>query len=220
MAQWLRDRSLTLVMLGLFAVFAAGQVLAGWTEYNQARVEHGEAEIALRSYFLVGHLWEALFENWESEFLQMSAFVILTVFLYQKGSPESRRPGVIEPSDVDPRRFAHEEGAPWPVKKGGWILVLYEHSLGLALLLLFVVSLAGHALGGWSDYAADQALHGEPAPGLWAYLASSRFWFESLQNWQSEFLSVGVMVWLSVYLRQRGSPESKPVHAPHSETGR
>ena len=152
--------------------------------------------------------------------LLVSAFVILTVFLYQKGSPESRRPGVVEPSDVDPRRFADEEGAPWPVKKGGWILVLYEHSLGLALLLLFVVSLAGHAIGGWSDYAADQALHGEPAPGLVAYLASSRFWFESLQNWQSEFLSVGGMVWLSVYLRQRGSPESKPVHAPHSETGR
>lgn len=220
MAAWLRDRSLTLVMLGLFALFATGQILVGWAEYNQARSEHGEATIALRSYFAVGHPWEALFENWESEFLQMAAFVILTAYLYQKGSPESRRPGVVEASDVDPRRFAHREDAPWPVKKGGWVLVLYEHSLGLALLVLFAASFAGHLIGGWSDYAADQALHGQPAPALREYAVSSRFWFESFQNWQSEFLSVGVMVWLSVYLRQRGSPESKPVHAAHSETGR
>ena len=207
-------------MIGLFAVFAFAQVLTGWTEYNHAQTEHGRAAIELSSYFAVGHLWEALFENWESEFLQMAAFVTLTAFLYQKGSPESRRPGVVELVDADPRRFAHLDDAPWPVKRGGWVLVLYEHSLGLALFFLFVVSWAGHLLGGWSDYAVEQVSHGQSDPRLLDYATSSRFWFESFQNWQSEFLSVGVMVWLGVYLRQRWSPESKPVHAPHAETGR
>jgi hypothetical protein len=217
---WIRDRSLTLVMIALFAACGWGQLLTGWAEYNQSQVEHGQAAIALLSYLRVGHPWEALFENWESEFLQMTAFVTLTAVLYQKGSPESRRPGVRELVDADPRDFAHLEGVPWPVKRGGWVLRVYEHSLGIALFLLFVVSWAGHLVGGWLAYAGDQASHGQPGPSLTEFLGSSRFWFESFQNWQSEFLSVGVMVWLAVYLRQRGSPESKPVHAAHDQTGR
>ena len=218
--RWILDRSLTLTMLGLFAVFGLGQVLTGWHANNAELLEHGRSTLSLRLYLFSGHLWEAVFENWESEFLQMSAFVTFTAWLYQVGSPESRRPGVVEPVDVDARRFAHLPDVPWPVRRGGWILVLYEHSLGLALFLLFAVSWGGHAVGGWSEYGAEQALHGEGAPGLLEYMASSRFWFESFQNWQSEFLSVAAMIWLSVYLRQRRSPESKPVHAPHSETGR
>ena len=110
--------------------------------------------------------------------------------------------------------------APWPVRRGGWILRLYEHSLGLAFVALFLLSWAGHALGGFAEYAADQAAHQQAAPALSDYLASARFWFESFQNWQSEFLAIAAMVWLAVYLRQRWSPESKPVHAPHAETGR
>ena len=105
---------------------------------------------------------EALFENWESEFLQMTAFVTLTTVLYQKESPESRRPGVRELVDADPRDFAHQEGVPWPVRRGGWVLRVYEHSLGLALFLLFAASWAGHLLGGWLAYAGDQAAHGGP----------------------------------------------------------
>jgi len=218
--RWILDRSLTLAMLACFVVFAIGQLLTGWHTHNSELIEHGSSAIPLRLYLLSGHLWEAVFENWESEFLQMSAFVTFTAWLYQVGSPESRRPGVLELVDVDARRFAHLPDVPWPVKRGGWILVLYEHSLGLALFLLFVASWVGHVLGGWSEYGAAQALHGEAAPALLEYLTSSRFWFESFQNWQSEFLSVGVMIWLSVYLRQRRSPESKPVHAAHLETGR
>ena len=217
---WLRDRSLTLVMLGLFGVFLAGQVVTGWYEYNGTLQEHGAAAIPFAAYLTVGHPWEALFENWESEFLQMAAFVTFTVFLYQKGSPESRRPGTIELVDVDPRSFADQDDVPWPVKRGGWILKIYEHSLGLTLFVLFVASWIGHAIGGWADYRGDQQLHGQPGASLADYMMSSRFWFESFQNWQSEFLSVAAMVWLAVYLRQRGSPESKPVHAPHSDTGR
>jgi hypothetical protein len=218
--EWIKDRSLTLVMLGLFATFLAGQIFTGWSEFNQTQSEHGAHALSLWGYLAVGHPWEALFENWESEFLQMAAFVLLTTFLYQKGSPESRRRGVTELVDVDPRDFANREDAPWPVKRGRWWLKIYEHSLGLAFLALFVISFAGHALGGWAEYSSDQELHGRQAAGLLDYLASTRFWFESFQNWQSEFLSVGAMVWLAVYLRQRGSPESKPVHAPHEETGR
>jgi hypothetical protein len=217
---WLRDRSLTLVMLALFGVFLAGQVVTGWYEYNGTLQEHGAAAIPFAAYVTVGHPWEALFENWESEFLQMAAFVTFTVFLYQKGSPESRRPGTIELVDVDPRSFADQDDVPWPVKRGGWILKIYEHSLGLTLFVLFVASWIGHAIGGWADYRGDQQLHGQPGASLADYMMSSRFWFESFQNWQSEFLSVAAMVWLAVYLRQRGSPESKPVHAPHSDTGR
>ena len=122
--------------------------------------------------------------------------------------------------DADPRDFAHQEGVPWPVRRGGWVLRVYEHSLGLALFLLFAASWAGHLVGGWLAYAGDQAAHGRPDPSLMEFLGSSRLWFESFQNWQSEFLSVGAMVWMGVYLRQRWSPESKPVHAPHSDTGR
>ena len=220
LAAWIRDRSLTLTMLGLFAVSAAGQVLAGWTDFNQTATSHGEAAIALGAYVTRGHMWEAFFENWESEFLQMSAFVVLSAYLYQVGSPESRRPRALELVDADPRAFADLPDVPWPVRRGGWVLCLYEYSLGGALFLLFVLSFVGHLLGGWAEQNAEQRLHGQAAGTLLDYATSSRFWFESLQNWQSEFLSVGLMVWLAVYLRQRRSPESKPVHAPHADTGR
>ena len=219
-AAWYRDRSLTLVMVGLFVICGVGQVLVGWAEYNDTLREHGRAALALADYVRVGHPWEALFENWESEFLQMGAFVTLTVFLYQRGSPESRRPGAHELVDADPRDFADRPDAPWPVRRGGWVLRVYEHSLGGALFALFAIAFVGHLIGGWQQQNAERSLHGAPAMTLDAYFVSSRFWFESLQNWQSEFLSVGVMVWLAVYLRERGSPESKPVHAAHDETGR
>jgi hypothetical protein len=219
-AEWLRDRSLTLTMLTLFAVCTVGQVAAGWLEYNDTLLAHGGSAVPLGAYVRQGHLWEALFENWESEFLQMSAFVVLSAYLYQVGSPESRRPRAHELVDADPRAFRDLPDVPWAVRRGGWILRLYEYSLGGVLFLLFLLSFVGHAIGGWADHNADQRLHGEPAIALIGYATSSRFWFESLQNWQSEFLSVAAMIWLAVYLRQRGSPESKPVHAPHAETGR
>ena len=218
--QWLKERSLTVVLMLLFVGFWVGQVLTGWHEYNQTQQGHQSLPVGLTTYLTTGHMWEATFENWESEFLQMAAFIVLTTTLIQKGSPESRRPGATELVDADPREFIDRPGVPWPVRQGGVVLWLYERSLGLTLGLLFVIALAGHAYGGLSEYAEEQITHGESAPNLGAYITSSRFWFESFQNWQSEFLSIAAMVWLSVYLRQRGSPESKPVHAPHHETGR
>ena len=217
---WIRDRGLTLVLMLLFGVFLVGQLLTGRAEFNSTQREHHATEVTLGAYLRTGHLWEALFENWESEFLQMAVFVLLTTCLIQKGSPESRRPGVTELVDADPRDFAGDPQAPWPVRRGGWILVVYESSLGLAFVLLFLLSWIGHAFGGFAVYAADQVEHHQPRPALVDYLTSSRFWFESFQNWQSEFLAIASMVWLAVYLRQRWSPESKPVHAAHAETGR
>jgi hypothetical protein len=217
---WIRDRALTLVLMGMFLLALAGQLVTGFYDYNNTQREHGRTAVAMVEYLAAGHPWEALFENWESEFLQMAVFVLLTTALVQKGSPESRRPGATELVDADPRDFANAPGAPWPVRRGGWILRVYEHSLGLAFVLLFLAAWAGHAAGGFSEFAADQVAHGQPRPWFTDYLRSSTFWFESFQNWQSEFLAIAAMVWLSVYLRQRWSPESKPVHAPHGETGR
>jgi hypothetical protein len=217
---WIRNRALTLVLMGCFVVLLIGQFFTGFYEYNDTQRLHGDAVVDAVGYFATGHPWEALFENWESEFLQMAVFILLTTFLVQKGSPESRRPGAKELVDADPRDFADNPDAPWPVRRGGWVLRVYENSLGLAFLLLFVGSWIGHALGGFADYAEDRVAHGQSAPALSDYVGSARFWFESLQNWQSEFLAIAAMVWLAVYLRQRHSPESKPVHVPHDETGR
>jgi hypothetical protein len=217
---WLRHRALTLVLIGCFCVFLVGQVATGLAEYNEERRSHARPAITVGAYFATGHLWEAVFENWESEFLQMAVFVLLTTFLVQVGSPESRRPGVKELVDMDPRDFSDDAEAPWPVRRGGLILRLYEHSLGLAFIALFVLSWCGHAVGGYFAALEESQRHGAAALTFGEYVTSARFWFESFQNWQSEFLAIGSMVWLAVYLRQRYSPESKPVHAPHHETGR
>ena len=162
--EWLRDRALTLVLMGSFAIFLAGQLVTGLAESNDARRAHGEAPLAMRAYLMTGHPWEAVFENWESEFLQMAVFVLLTTVLIQKGSPESRRPKVKELVDVDPRDFATDPHAPWPVRRGGWVLRVYEHSLGLAFVLLFLVSWAGHAVAGFIVFADDRDTHGGPRP--------------------------------------------------------
>ena len=217
---WFKDRSLTLVLMALFAIFLVGQFVAGWHQYNDDQQQHRRAAVTLGAYLATGHPWEALFENWESEFLQMAVFMVFTTVLLQKGSPESRRPGVVELVDADPRDFRHLPDVPWPVRRGGAILWLYERSLGITFGLLFLVSWAGHAVTGWRHFAEEEIAHGQPEPALTEYLGSSQFWFESFQNWQSEFLAIAAMCYLAVYLRQRGSPESKPVHAPHDETGR
>src|SRR6188768_2057090 len=137
---WIRDRALTLVLMFCFGLFLVGQLLTGQAEFNSAQREHGATELRFSAYMTTGHPWEAVFENWESEFLQMAVFVLLTTSLVQKGSPESRRPGARELVDTDPRDFADDPAAPWPVRRGGWILRIYEHSLGLAFILLFLLS--------------------------------------------------------------------------------
>ena len=219
MSRFLRDNGLSVVMITLFALTLAGQVLTGHREYNDDQTEHARPEVGLGEYLTTGHFVEATFENWESEFLQMAAYVMLTVFLYQRGSSESKDPDKEEEVDRDPRQSRDKEGAPGPVRSGGLRLKLYENSLFLTFALLFLLSFALHAVGGHEEYNSGQREHGRPEVTLAAYVVSSRFWFESFQNWQSEFLSVAAIVLLSVWLRQKGSPESKPVDAPHSQTG-
>ena len=215
-----RNHGLSIVLLSLFLVTMAGQAVTGWLEHNESEQQHGGTPSSFSAYLGSGHFWEATGENWESEFLQMAAFVLLTAVLYQKGSAESKRVGVIEEVDLDARDFAHMPDVPWPVKRGGWVLKLYEHSLGLAFALLFLVSIAIHAVGGVVEYNNDQIAHHQPPVTIAEYVWSSRFWFESFQNWQSEFLSLAAMVIGTIFLRQRGSAESKPVFAPHDETGK
>jgi hypothetical protein len=148
----------------------------------------------------------------------MGAYVLLTAWLVQKGSPESKDPDGDE-VDADPRQQRHNPQAPGPVRRGGLVLTLYEHSLSLALFALFVLSLVLHALGGQAEYNQQQLEHGQAAVSLWGFVTGSEFWFQSMQNWQSEFLAVAALAVLSIFLRQRGSPESKPVAAPHAQTG-
>ena len=215
----LRDNGLSLATFGLFVVFLIGQTATGFVELNNDLAEHGRPAIALPAYLTSGHFIEATAENWESEFLQMAAYVLLTVALFQKGSAESKEIGRPESVDRDPRLARSKAGVPWPVRRGGWVLRLYENSLALALLLLFFVSFGLHAVGGAWAYNVSQAEHGGQPLSVVGYLETPQFWFESFQNWQSEFLSLAAMVVLSIFLRQRGSPESKPVDAPHSQTG-
>ena len=220
MRRILRENGLSIVMFCLFLFSVVGQSIMGFHEYNDDQKDHGQASIGYVEYLGSGHFVEAIFENWESEFLQMAAYVILTAFLYQKGSPESKKLDEKESVDTDPKNSGRKKkDAPWPVRRGGFVLKIYQNSLSLALFLLFLISFTLHAAGGARLYSHEQMLHGGPSVSTLQYLGTSRFWFESLQNWQSEFLSVFMLVILSIFLRQRGSPESKPVDSPHSKTG-
>jgi hypothetical protein len=213
------DHGLSIALTAMFAITLAGQVWTGLYVYNDDRHDHGQPPVTLSGYVRTGHFGEATFENFESEFLQMACYVILTVFLYQRGSAESKRPGVLEPVDLDPAESLRKADAPWPVRKGGVILRLYQHSLSIAFATLFAVSFGLHARTGLVNYNDERRVHGQPSATVSEFLSSSQFWFESLQNWQSEFLSLAAMVTFTIFLRQRGSPESKPVDAPTWDTG-
>jgi hypothetical protein len=219
MKRLLRNWGLSLVLFGMFLVFWVGQAFVGRLEYNEEREERELPPVPVAEYLQSSHFWEATGENWESEFLQMSAYVFFTVFLFQKGSSESKDPDKESPQDKDPRTEADKPDAPWPVKKGGWVLWLYERSLLLTFLLLFLGSVAVHAAGGVRLYNEEQAAIGKETVTFWEFAQTPAFWFQSFQNWQSEFLAIGMMVVLSIFLRQRGSPESKPVAAGMWQTG-
>ena len=216
---WIRHHGIVLVNTALFVIFLCGMSVTGWQVANQDLMDHGRAAETFGAFLRSGDFFEALFENWESEFLQMGSYVVLTVWLFQKGSSESKPIGKPAPQDEDPRLHRDVPGAPWAVRRGGAWLRLYENSLLLLFAVLFLGSIAGHAIGGAAAYSEEQSWHGGAAVTPLEYLGTSQFWFESFQNWQSEFMVVAVLAGAAVYLRQRGSPESKPVHAPHADTG-
>jgi hypothetical protein len=208
--------SLGIVLLSLLLIFLGGQAFMGWKQKNEELQEYGKPPLTFTKYLNSGHFYQATFENWESEFLQMALYVLLTISLRQKGSSESKK--MIGKEEVDREPKAHKD-APWPVRKGGWWLKVYQNSLSLAFGLLFIVSFILHFCGSWREENEELLDKGKPPVGWWEYLKGSRFWFESFQNWQSEFLAVAAIVLLSIWLRQKGSPESKPVDAPYDETG-
>ena len=211
---WLQEHALSLVLLALFLASFGGQYAMGYRVANDERREHGEPAIAWLEYARDPHFLSATFENWESEFLQMGLYVMLGAWLYQRGSAESRP----FPEDRPSPRI--EAGVrPWAARRGGWIRRLYGASLSIALLLWFVIAFVAHWVSSWHREAAERARSGLPVPDLWAYLGDAQFWFESFQNWQSEFLAVLAVVLLSIVLRQEGSPQSKPLDAPHRQTG-
>jgi hypothetical protein len=219
MRTWLRDHGLLLANLALFVIFIGGMALSGVRVYNSEQAEHDASPVSLLGYLATGDFVEATFENWESEFLQMGMYVVLTAFLFQRGSAESKPIDEPAPQDEDPRDHQDDPEAPGPVKRGGWVLRLYEHSLAVVFFLLFLASWALHAVGGAKAYSEEELQHGGEPVGVAEYITTSQFWFESFQNWQSEFLAVAAIVWFSVYLRQRGSAESKPVAESHLHTG-
>ncbi len=212
---FLYRNSLTLVFLLLFLICIGFQAYFGWQEYNEELVENSLSPIGAIDYLQTGHFVSATFENWESEFLQMGLFVIFTIFLRQQGSSESKALSGKEAVDKEPRSSSK---APWPVKKGGWVLSLYKNSLSICLLLFFALSFFVHLYGSWRDFNAEALMKHKSLISIGKYLSNSRFWFESFQNYQSEFLSIAAIIFLSIYLRQKGSPQSKPVDMPFYET--
>ena len=217
--RFLFENGLVLSAFALFLFSFAGQIMTGHAVYNEEQRQHMQAAVGLADYLRTGAFVEATAENWESEFLQMGVFVLLTVFLYQRGSSESKTIEEPDPVDQRPEEARDDPEAPGPVRRGGLSLVLYKHSLSISLLVLFAISFLLHAAGGAREYSEDQQQHGAGPVSMLGYLATSQFWFESFQNWQSEFLSVGVLVLLSIWLREQGSAQSKPVAAPHGDTG-
>jgi hypothetical protein len=205
---------LSIFALSFFLLFWALQAWTGWLHHNEELVEKGGVALSFGVYLGSGAFAQATFENWESEFLQMFLYVLATVSLRQQGSSESKKLEGKEDVDREPKPSPQ---APWAVRKGGIWLFLYKQSLSLAFLLLFLLSFGFHAWGSYADYRSEELLTGGTPDGVAAYFVQPRFWFESFQNWQSEFLAIASIVILSIWLRQHGSPESKPVDMPDDE---
>ncbi len=219
MKRVLKNNGLSLVLFGAFLLtLFLGQNIAGLREYNADQREHDGKTVNYAQYLTTAHFGEATFENWESEFLQMSAFILLTVWLRQKGSAESKPVDESVDVDEDPAKHRNDPDVPWPVRRGGIALALYKRSLSIAFGALFLLSMVGHAFTGAREFSNEELAHGGAAVSTWSFVRSAPFWFQSFQNWQSEFLAVGSIVVLSIFLRHQGSSESKPVHMANGET--
>jgi len=205
---------LSVVVLSLFVLFLCFQFLTGWHVKNSELAEVKTPPLSLFQYFCSPHFMQATFENWESEFLQMGMYVLLTISLRQKGSAESK--SLTEEEDVDQEPTVHKN-SPWPVKKGGFILSIYKHSLSISFMILFLLSFIFHFIGSFNNYNEEQIEKHLQTLKWNEYFLNSQFWFESFQNWQSEFLAVASIVLLSIWFREKGSPQSKPVDAAHDD---
>jgi hypothetical protein len=204
----------------LFVLALVGQSIAGFFVYNDEQQSHGQSPVAFGDFITSSHFVVDVAENWQSEYLQFFLFILVTIWLVQQGSPESKKPGD-EGLGTDEEQLVHEHAradSPAWAKVHGWRHTLFSNSLLLTMGAIFVLSWLAQSLAGVVVFNDEQAQHGEEAIAWIEYVVSADFWNRTLQNWQSEFLAVGSMIALSIYLRQRGSPESKPVGAPHGES--
>jgi hypothetical protein len=218
--RFLFENGLSVFFGMIFIATLAGQSLAGQRSYNAEQLEHGSQPVSWLDYVLSPSFGGAVLENWQSEFLQFSLFVLATVWLLQKGSNESKKledVGIESKQKQQLEGFAPENGPAW-AKVADWRRVVYENSLLIVMTLIFLACWLGQSLNNWREFNADQLEHDEATVSWGRYLLDPDFWERTLQNWQSEFLAVGTMAVFTIYLRQRGSPESKPVGAPHEDT--
>jgi hypothetical protein len=219
--RFVRDNSLSLFFLALFVLALLGQSIAGYNVYNQEQLEHDQPTISYLRFLVTSDFGANVLENWQSEWLQFWLFALATVWFVQKGSNESKKQedAGLE-ADERQRVGPHApEDAPRWAKVRDWRLTVYSYSFTIVMGVIFLATWLGQSVTSLSIYNDEQAAHGEPESSWGTYVSSSDFWERSLQNWQSEFLAVGTMAVFTIYLRQRGSPESKPVGAPHTETG-
>jgi hypothetical protein len=219
--RWIREQSLSLFFLALFLLALVGHSVAGQHAYNAEQLAHDAEPLTYSRYLVSSHFGEAVVENWQSEWLQFMVFTMATVWLIQKGSNESKKPREAgRESDQRQRVGGYADGrSPVWAKVSGLRRRIYENSFLLVMSAIFLLSWWVQSLTGWNEFNDGQRQHDEPAVSWATYLARADFWEKTLQNWQSEFLAVGTMAVFTIYLRQRGSPESKPVGAPHDETG-
>jgi hypothetical protein len=221
MRRFLKENSLSMVFLALFLAALVGQAIAGHADFNDNAVSHGDPTVSLGRYVVSSDFGAAVMENWQSEYLQFTLFILLTVWLLQRGSPESKKLDKAgRESDQSQKVGPHaQQNSPRWAKLGGIRRTLYENSLVLVMGTFWLGTWLAQSITGSAQYNAEQLDHQQDPIGWSHYITTAHFWENTLQNWQSEFLAVGSMAILAVYLRQRGSPESKPVGAPHGATG-
>jgi hypothetical protein len=218
---FLRANALSLAFGAVFLATLVGQALSGVADLNQQQVVNGLEPVSLLDYVTSSSFGVDVMENWQSEYLQFFLYIFATVWLVQRGSSESKKPGEEGPESEKEqkiRRHADEDSPAW-ARVGGWRTAVFARSLGLLMGVLFLLTWAASSIAGWAAYNSEQLGDREDPVSYLGYLGAPDFWNRSFQNWQSEMLAVGSMAVFSVYLRQRGSPESKPVGAPHAVTG-
>jgi hypothetical protein len=219
--RFVREQSLSLFFLAIFLAAIVGQAIAGHELYNQEQLAHGEEGISIWRYVVSSHFGNSVMENWQSEYIQFMIFMLATVWLVQRGSPESKQPGKAGTESERAQkmgRHAQPDSPSW-ARPRGIRTAVYANSLLIVMTIIFVGSWFAQSVTGWTEFNSDQQAHGEATVSWLSYVGSATFWEATLENWQSEFLAVGSFIALTIYLRQRGSPESKPVGASHHSTG-
>jgi uncharacterized protein DUF6766 len=221
MRRFVRDHSLSLFFLVIFLAALVGQAIAGHILHNEEAMAHSGETMSFWRYIRSSDFGNAVMENWQSEYLQFMLFMLATVWLVHRGSPESKEPAQAGRGSDQKHQiggYAQSDSPKW-AKVGGFRTAIYSNSLLIVMAIIFIGSWFAQSVTGWTAFNAEQVDHQEATVSWLSYIGSADFWEATLENWQSEFLAVGSFAAITVFLRQRGSPESKPVGAPHHATG-